>query len=103
MSWCDIYFVDAATGDCPPYSGFPNFNLAKRQLYNLPKELVLSHDGDICSSTWVIEKEKLPQVMEHIYPRGAEHYDHSGGKPWVWKAITDAMNGPTVIIRCWED
>ena len=101
----EIYFVDAVTGKRPPspWCDFPNFTLADRQLCSLPKELVLSHSCEsLCSSVWVVEKEKLPQVMAHIYPRGASRYEHNG-KGWDWEAITDSMTGPTVCIRRWED
>lgn len=101
----EIYFVDAVTGNRPPSPryDFPNFRLADRQLRSLPKELVLSYTCEsMCSSVWIIEKEKLPLVMAHIYPREASSYDHSG-KTWDWKAITDSMTGPTVCIRKWED
>ncbi len=101
----EIYFVDAVTGKRPPSPrcDFPNFTLAERQLRSLPKELTLSQSCEsLCSSVWVIEKEKLPLVMACIYPRGAEHYDHSG-RGWDWKAITGPMTGPTVKIVKWED
>lgn len=100
-----IYFADAVTGKCPEVSGayFPNYNLTHRQLYSLPEELVLSYRSDgMCRSIWVIEKKKLPQVMAHIYPRGAEHYNHSG-RGWDWKAVSDSLTGPTVWIVRYED
>ena len=100
-----IYFADTVTGKFPAVSGayFPNFNLTLRQLHSLPEELVLSYRSDgMCRSIWVIEKEKLPQVMAHIYPRGAEHYDHSG-RDWDWKVVTDPLTGPTVWIVRFED
>ena len=101
----EIFFVDAVSGKRPPspWNDFPNFTLADRQLNTLPEELVLSFTcHSMCCSTWVIEKEKLPQVMAHIYPRGAEHYDHSG-RGWDWRAITGSMTGSTVKIVRWED
>ncbi len=101
----EIYFVDAVAGKRPPSPrcDFPNFTLADRQLRNLPKELVLGYTClNMCCRRWTVEKEKLPLVMAHIYPRGAEHYDHSG-RCWDWKAITDSMTGPTVCIEEWED
>lgn len=100
-----IYFADAETGKTPSISDayFPNFNLALRQLYSLPKELILSYRSDgMCRSIWVIEKEKLPLVIAHIYPRGAKHYDHSG-RGWDWKAVSDSLTGTTVCIVRYED
>ena len=101
----EIYCADAVTGRRPAVPGacFPNFDLALRQLCSLPEELVLEYRCDgMCRSVWVIEKAKLPQVMAHIYPRGAEHYDHSG-RGWNWKAVTDPLTGPTVFIVRYED